>query len=259
MVIKNLITLWCQGNYKNAGKMWRKQGETRLWKSRLSALTCEIVTPKKSELLYMCKSCLLSFFILDYNQETMPEVTFPVALPSTSNHWMTLDREGPLFLLHLHNKDNRFTTEFCKSIMAALQIVEDISLATDEPEDMALVTYAEGKIYSNGLDLMHAVGYPPFMENFLLMLRRMVTFCIPTVAALNGYVNVHSKRRAIYTNDVVIVTHLLADACWPWHMVMLTYSFDFQSLPNLIYDLDYRVMRSDRGYMCMVSNKQWNV
>lgn len=74
--------------------------------------------------------------------------------------------------------------------MTALQIVEDISLATDEPEDMALVTYAEGKIYSNGLDLMHAVGYPPFMENFLLMLRRMLTFCIPTVAALNGYVDI---------------------------------------------------------------------
>ncbi|CDS09686.1 hypothetical protein LRAMOSA02363 [Lichtheimia ramosa] len=143
----------------------------------------------------------------------MPEVTFPVALPSTSNHWMTLDREGPLFLLHLHNKDNRFTTEFCKSIMAALQIVEDISLATDEPEDMALVTYAEGKIYSNGLDLMHAVGYPPFMENYLLMLRRMVTFCIPTVAALNG--------------------HAFAGGC----MLALAH--------------DYRVMRSDRGYMCM--------
>lgn len=127
-------------------------------------------------------------------EEAMPEVTFPVALPSTSNHWMTLHREGPLFLLHLHNKDNRFTTDFCKSIMTALQIVEDISLATDEPEDMALVTYAEGKIYSNGLDLMHAVGYPPFMENYLLMLRRMLTFCIPTVAALNGYVDVTIRK-----------------------------------------------------------------
>ncbi|KAI7879938.1 ClpP/crotonase [Lichtheimia hyalospora FSU 10163] len=143
----------------------------------------------------------------------MSEVTFPVALPSSSNHWMTLKREGPLFLLHLHNKDNRFTTDFCKAIMTALQIVEDIALATDEPEDMALVTYAEGKIYSNGLDLMHAVGYPPFMENYLLMLRRMVTFCIPTVAALNG--------------------HAFAGGC----MLALAH--------------DYRVMRSDRGYMCM--------
>lgn len=67
LVIKNLVTLWCQGSYKDAGKMWRKQGETRLWKSRLSALTCEIVTPKKSEFLYMQK---LSFFLLSYSTTT---------------------------------------------------------------------------------------------------------------------------------------------------------------------------------------------
>lgn len=111
---------------------------------------------------------------------------FPLALPSKENHQMTLSQEGPLFILHLHHKDNRFTTEFCHAILKALQVVEDFFLAADEPTDMALVTLGNDKIFSNGLDLMGAVTYVPFMDIYLLVLRRLVTFCIPTVAAING-------------------------------------------------------------------------
>ncbi|KAI9278803.1 ClpP/crotonase-like domain-containing protein [Phascolomyces articulosus] len=143
----------------------------------------------------------------------MSEVSFPLAIPSADNHLMTLHQEGPLFILHLHHKDNRFTTEFCRGILYALQVVEDIFNDSEDPVDMALVTTGEGKIYSNGLDLMHAVSYIPFMETYLLMLRRLLTFCIPTVAALNG--------------------HAFAGGC----LLALAH--------------DYRVMRDDRGYMCM--------
>ncbi|KAG1073319.1 hypothetical protein G6F42_025824 [Rhizopus arrhizus] len=51
------------------------------------------------------------------------------------------------------------------------------------------------------------------MDIYLTVLRRLVTFCIPTVAAING--------------------HAFAGGC----MLALAH--------------DYRVMRSDRGYMCM--------
>jgi enoyl-CoA hydratase/carnithine racemase len=112
---------------------------------------------------------------------------FPVALPSKESHHMTLSQEGPLFILHLHNKDNRFTTEFCLSILKALEIVENYFLASEEPVDMALVTVGNDKIFSNGLDLMHALSYTPFMDIYLTVLKRLVSFCIPTVAALNGY------------------------------------------------------------------------
>lgn len=111
---------------------------------------------------------------------------FPIALPSKEVHHMTLSQDGPLFILHLHNKDNRFTTEFCQSILKALQIVEDQFLASEDPVDMALVTIGNDKIYSNGLDLMHAVSYIPFMDVYLSLLKRLLSFCIPTVAALNG-------------------------------------------------------------------------
>lgn len=99
---------------------------------------------------------------------------------------MTLSQEGPLFILHLHHKDNRFNTEFCQSILKALQIVEDYFLASEEIGDMALVTYGNDKIFSNGLDLMHALSYNPFMDIYLSVLKKLVTFCIPTVAAING-------------------------------------------------------------------------
>ncbi|KAI8063688.1 ClpP/crotonase-like domain-containing protein [Gilbertella persicaria] len=138
---------------------------------------------------------------------------FPLVLPNKESHWMTLSREGPLFILHLHEKDNRFTTEFCQAILKALQVVEDQFMASEGPVDMALVTLGNDKIYSNGLDLMHAVTYLPFMDVYLSMLKRLVTFCVPTVAAING--------------------HAFAGGC----MLALAH--------------DYRVMRSDRGFMCM--------
>ncbi|KAF7731886.1 hypothetical protein EC973_007717 [Apophysomyces ossiformis] len=137
---------------------------------------------------------------------------FPLALPSADKHYMTLNREDALFILHLHNDDNRFTTEFCEAILTALRIVENTFLK-ESPSEMALVTIGEGKIYSNGLDLANALAYPPFMDVYLLMLRRVLTFCIPTVAALNG--------------------HAFAGGC----MLALAH--------------DYRVMRSDRGFICM--------
>lgn len=112
--------------------------------------------------------------------------SFPLALPSKESHFMTLSQEGPLFILHLHNKDNRFTTEFCSAILEALRIVENQFLSSEDPVDMALLTVGNDKIFSNGLDLMHAVGTITFMDVYQTMLRRFVNFCIPTVAALNG-------------------------------------------------------------------------
>ena len=115
-------------------------------------------------------------------------VTFPLTLPSSEKKYMTLNREGPLFILHLHNKDNRFTTEVCKSIIYALQVIEDIFFASEKPTEMALVTVGDGKFFSNGLDTQHSKEYIPFMDSYLAMLRKFLTFVIPTVAALNGLV-----------------------------------------------------------------------
>ncbi|KAI9309427.1 ClpP/crotonase-like domain-containing protein [Cunninghamella echinulata] len=141
------------------------------------------------------------------------KAVFPQSFPSEENAKMTLHKEGDVFILHLHHKDNRFDTEFCKSILLALQTIEDIFVTAEETLDMALVTVGDGKIFSNGLDLGHAVSYTPFMDVFLSLLKKLVSFCIPTIAALNG--------------------HAFAGGC----MFAMAH--------------DYRVMRSDRGYICM--------
>ncbi|ORX44028.1 ClpP/crotonase [Hesseltinella vesiculosa] len=138
---------------------------------------------------------------------------FPVQLPSKEDPQMTLSREGSLFILHWHHKDNRFNVVSCKALLEALQIVENIYITADEPEEMALITTGDGKIFSNGLELIYAAAYPPFMDLYFSVLKKMLTFCIPTIAALNG--------------------HAFAGGC----LFAMTH--------------DYRVMRSDRGFLCM--------
>ncbi|KAI8063752.1 ClpP/crotonase-like domain-containing protein [Gongronella butleri] len=140
--------------------------------------------------------------------------TFPVQLPVNAEEpVLTLSREGPLFILHWHLKDNRFNPVSCKALLDALQIVENIYVTADEPQPMALITIGNGKIFSNGLELVYAAQYPPFMDMYLAVLKKMLTFCIPTIAALNG--------------------HAFAGGCL----------FAFAH--------DYRVMRADRGFLCM--------
>lgn len=116
----------------------------------------------------------------------MSEHISPQSFPSTDNAQMTLSQEGPLFILHLHHNDNRFSPEFCRAILTVLQIVEDIYVNAEEPLEMALVTVGNNKIYSNGLELAHVITYPPFMDLYLSVLKKLVSFCIPTIAALNG-------------------------------------------------------------------------
>jgi enoyl-CoA hydratase/carnithine racemase len=88
----------------------------------------------------------------------------------------------------MHNADNRFTIEFVAALNQALDIIEKAFHTSEDLEDAALVTTGNDKIYSNGLDLAGAMINPTFMDGYLLLLRRLLTFCIPTVAAINGYV-----------------------------------------------------------------------
>ncbi|RUS17350.1 ClpP/crotonase-like domain-containing protein [Endogone sp. FLAS-F59071] len=139
---------------------------------------------------------------------TFAPVSFPANKPL-----VTLTRSGPVFLLTLHNDDNRFTTTSVGAIFMALDVVERAYVDEGMPE-MALVTTGKGKFYSNGLDLEHALSTPRFMEDYYLkMLSRLCTFPIPTVAAINGH--------AFAGGCVFAMAH------------------------------DYRVMRSDRGFICM--------
>jgi Delta3-Delta2-enoyl-CoA isomerase len=101
-------------------------------------------------------------------------------------------------------------------MLAALHgALDTVEAATDA---VALVTVGEGKFYGNGLDLdwvlsAGAVGGAFVRRDFVALLVRMLTFPVPTVAALNG--------------------HTFAGAC----LFAMAH--------------DYRLMRADRGFLCM--------
>ncbi|KAG0044934.1 hypothetical protein BGZ83_009807 [Gryganskiella cystojenkinii] len=137
-----------------------------------------------------------------------------VVFPTTADPvLLEITREGPIFIMTMVDHENRFTTEMCKAICDALDHVQ--SVVDDEGlEEAVLLTRGQDKFYSNGLHMEKALTVPGFTDHiFMPMLNKVLNFGIPTVAALNG--------------------HAFAGGCL------------------LAMAHDYRVMRSDRGFMCM--------
>ncbi|KAI8602838.1 ClpP/crotonase-like domain-containing protein [Dissophora ornata] len=136
-----------------------------------------------------------------------------VVFPSATEPLVEITREGPLFIMTMVDKENRFTTEMCKAICDALDHVAD-SVDKEGLTEAALVTRGQDKFYSNGLHFEKALTIPGFTDHtFMPMLNKILMFGIPTIACLNG--------------------HAFAGGC----LMAMAH--------------DYRVMRSDRGFLCM--------
>ena len=123
----------------------------------------------------------------------------------------SLTRDGEVFVLSLGADENRLHQEFLDRVGHALDEVE----ATRGPA--ALVTTGEGKFFSNGFDLdwLGALGRDEvrkFLAATQKLWARILTFPVPTVAAINGH--------AFGAGAVTALAH------------------------------DYRHMREDRGYFC---------
>jgi Delta3-Delta2-enoyl-CoA isomerase len=122
-----------------------------------------------------------------------------------------LSRTGDVFVLHLGEGDIRFTPTFLAETTAALDEIE----AAAGP--CALVTTAIGKIWHNGLDLeyMATLGehFLDYIGEVQELLARFLTLPVPTVAAVQGH--------AFAGGAMLALTH------------------------------DTRVMRADRGYLCL--------
>lgn len=123
-----------------------------------------------------------------------------------------LQREGDVFVLRMKGGENRLNQSF----------LDDFNQALDEVEasrgDAALVSTGEGKFYSNGLDLQAPQGSTPQQWQGMLtdlhhLLARLLAFPIATVAAVNGH--------AFAAGAMLALAH------------------------------DFRIMRSDRGYVCL--------
>lgn len=122
-----------------------------------------------------------------------------------------LRRTGDVHVLHLGEGDVRFTPRFLEETAAALDVVE----ASDGPA--ALVTTATGKIWHNGLDLeyMATLGerFLDYIAEVQELLARFMSLPVPTVASVQGH--------AFAGGAMLALTH------------------------------DVRVMRRDRGYLCL--------
>jgi len=123
----------------------------------------------------------------------------------------SLSRHEDVFLLDLGDDENRFNPDWVGSVNSLLDEVE----AAAAPR--ALVTVAQGKIWSNGLDLEWLAANPESANAFLTQVHelfaRMLTIGVPTVAALQGH--------TFAAGAMLALAH------------------------------DQRVMRADRGYFCL--------
>ena len=111
-------------------------------------------------------------------------------------------------VLNLGDDENRFSPDWLDTV--------DELLDTAERDAQALVSTAAGKFYSNGLDVDWMIANPKQAQGYIkrveTLLSRILTFPMPTVAAINGH--------AFGGAAMLAVAH------------------------------DYRVMRADRGYCC---------
>ena len=123
-----------------------------------------------------------------------------------------LRRDADVFVLTMRAGENRFNRPFVNAFNEALDTVE----ASSPPA--ALVTVGEDKFYSNGLDLAWMAGDGQseggaFVNDVMRLLGRVLTFPVPTVAAMNGH--------AFAAGGMLALAH------------------------------DFRVMRADRGFFCL--------
>lgn len=121
----------------------------------------------------------------------------------------TLNWDDKIAVVDLGEDENRFSPAFLDTISHQLDEIE----ATGA---QALVTTARHKFYSNGLDLdwlaAHAEQAQTYIARVQALLARVLTFPMPTAAAVTGH--------AFGAGAMLAVAH------------------------------DARVMRADRGYFC---------
>lgn len=125
---------------------------------------------------------------------------------------VTLERQDGVFVLRMNDGENRFNADSVGALLDALEQVE----RSDEPT--ALVTTGTGKFYSNGLDLSYISTLSgeqaqAFIVRVHELLAKLLFFPTITVAAINGH--------AFAAGAMFMIAH------------------------------DFRVMRSDRGYVCL--------
>jgi len=99
---------------------------------------------------------------------------------------MKVEKDGGVAVVRLGDGPNAFDGAFVAALDAALDEIEA------DPEARAVVTTGGGKHYSNGYDLEYLGSLAgddlgDFLDRSRRVLARVLTFPLPTAAALNGH------------------------------------------------------------------------
>lgn len=128
----------------------------------------------------------------------------------------TVEQHGHVAVLTMNNQENRFSPTTIQAFTEALDTVEQ-----DTPATALIVQSSHEKIWCNGLDIDWLLGeikisgdqaVNTFMAGVYTLLKRILTFPMPTLACINGHA--------------------------------------FGAGAFLSFALDFRFMRSDRGWIC---------
>lgn len=123
----------------------------------------------------------------------------------------TLTRDGEVAVLDIGDDENRFTPDWLKAMHGCLDELDGM------PSPVALVTKADGKFWSNGLDLdwlmSHTGEAEWYVDTVQRLLSRILSIGMPTVAAIQGH--------CFAAGGMLAMAH------------------------------DWRVMRADRGFFCL--------
>jgi len=128
--------------------------------------------------------------------------------------WIELKKEGAVGVLTMNYEgQNRFSTDFCEDLLAAMDAVE-----SDGSIRSLVVVGGDEKYWSTGLhlDYLGRIGaeeVKKFISLFNGMLKRWCVYPKPVVAAINGHA---------FAAGAILAAHL-----------------------------DYRFMREDRGWVCL--------
>ncbi|CAE6447805.1 unnamed protein product [Rhizoctonia solani] len=130
-------------------------------------------------------------------------ITFPRTLTAGEDALATLTHPSPaIWVLRLHSgADNRLTNKMCLDVLIpAFDVVEsewravwraakrDKTGVKEGAEGGFVIAGTGDKFFSNGLDYESVVSQPGFMSGVLNpVISRLLSFPIPTVAALNGH------------------------------------------------------------------------
>jgi enoyl-CoA hydratase/carnithine racemase len=123
----------------------------------------------------------------------------------------TVSRDGDVAILNIGNDENRFSPAWLESMHSCLDEIESFG------SPAALVTVADGKFWSNGLDLDWLMSHTDqaewYVDTVQRLLSRVLVAPMPTVAAIQGH--------CFAAGGMLAMAH------------------------------DWRVMRADRGFFCL--------